>query len=305
MDLRQLRYFVAVAEDLHFGRAAKRLNLSQPPLSQQVQRLETSLGTALLDRTSRRVRLTAAGSVLLERARALLEAADATRDAVGRASRGEEGRLRIGFVHFAGYGFLPEIVSAYRTRYPDVVLSLRAMMPMQQFEALHEYRLDLGIVRAPVPEQDLVQEVFVSEAFVVALPEDHPLAGRPRCRLSDFAADRFVLYPADISESAHEKMETLFRKAGFKPKPAVEVSTVHTALGFVSAGIGLAIVPASASRMRLQGLAFAEIEMDGPREDFAFLYRPGPLPPVVERFTAIGRDLMADSTAPGRRRPSA
>src|SRR3954453_15892050 len=198
MELRHLRYFVAVAEELHFGRAARRLQLAQPPLSRQIQGLEQELGVRLLERTKRHVELTPAGKVFLEHARKLLTEADHAVAAARRAARGEIGRLAIGFVGAATYSALPELLRVFHTRFPDVELVLYEMTSAHQHDALREGRIEVGFVRPAIPDDTLARRVARGEPLVAALPAGHRLARRDEpIPLSDLAGEPFILFPRD------------------------------------------------------------------------------------------------------------
>src|SRR3954451_18954928 len=193
MELRHLRYFVAVAEELHFRRAAERLHMSQPPLSQQIRKLEEDVGATLLVRNQRRVELTAAGRDYLARARDILVAVeDAGREA-RRVQRGEVVRLEVGFVGSAMYSVVPELLRAFRERFPEVGLHLRELGTTEQLRRLEDGRLDVGFLRAPGPRAGLSIETVLLEPVVAALPEDHPLAAAAEVRVEDLAAAPLVL----------------------------------------------------------------------------------------------------------------
>ena len=201
MELRHLRYFVAVAEELHFGRAARRLEMAQPPLSIQIQRLEKELGVKLLERTQRHVGLTAAGRVFLERARRVLEQAELAVHAAQRAGRGETGSLAVGFVGSATYGVLPEVLRLFRRRFPDVDLMLYEMGSTAQQRAVVEGRLHLGLIRTPRDnaglDEALAQQVVQREPLVVALPKGHALTRLETLPLIQLAAEPFILFPRE------------------------------------------------------------------------------------------------------------
>jgi DNA-binding transcriptional LysR family regulator len=195
MELRHLRYFVTVAEELHFGRAAQRLQIAQPPLSQQIRQLEEELGVQLFHRTKRSVQLTEAGQLFLEEACQILTRAEQAIQIVQRADRGETGRLTLSFVGSATYSVLPVVLKVFRRRFPEVLLSLHEMTTTQQVQALHEDRIHLGFVRPPIYEQELMIESILKEPFVAVLPEFHRLANETQISLLTLANDPFILFP--------------------------------------------------------------------------------------------------------------
>ena len=195
MELRHLRYFVTVAEELHFGRAAQRLQIAQPPLSQQIRQLEEELGVQLFHRTKRSVQLTEAGQLFLEEACQILTRAEQAIQIVQRADRGETGRLTLGFVGSATYSVLPVVLKVFRKRFPEVLLSLHEMTTTQQVQALHEDRIHLGFVRPPIHEQELMIESILKEPFVAVLPKFHRLANETQISLRSLANDPFILFP--------------------------------------------------------------------------------------------------------------
>lgn len=290
-----MRYFVAVAEELHFGRAAQRLNISQPPLSQQILNLEQDLGVLLFDRTNRRVTLTAAGRELLDRARGLLRGAEEARHAVGRAGRGEIGRLSIGFVHSAGYGVLPFLVGPFRERHPEVILTLHEMTGPDQVEALKERRIDVGIIRPPPDSSELEWETVIREPFVLAVPAKHRLGvgdGSTNVHLSEVAEEPFITFPRHRSIPFFNQIMTLCTQSGFTPRPAQEVNTIHTALGLVGAGIGVALVPASVQHIHAANVIFRSLDTKEPMAEIALAWRKEAIAPALQLFLEAARALV-------------
>ncbi|WP_242140244.1 LysR substrate-binding domain-containing protein [Sphingomonas sp. TREG-RG-20F-R18-01] len=263
MELRHLRYFVQVATDLHFARAAAHLGISQPPLSQQIRLLEEELGVLLLERTSRRVALTPAGALFLEAARRTLEEADRAVLIARRAAQGELGDLRIGFN--ASAPFIPQVaaaIHAFRQHYPDVQLSLTEVAGPAQIEALVDGLLDLGFLRSaarPVLAQGLTATLILSERLVVAMRPDHPLSNRAGLRLSDLSDHSLVVYASDRSGGFTEALFALMRNAGVEPLVAQSVREVSTLLGLVAAGVGITIVAESLSALQSAGLVYVPL----------------------------------------------
>lgn len=256
VELRQLRYFVAVAEELHFGRAAARLRMAQPPLSQQIARLERKLGTRLFERTSRRVELTEAGRVLLVDARRILAA---TREAVlatQRAGRGEAGAISVGFTTSAMLLGLPRIIREFRERFPGIHLDLREMSTAQQLAALRGGELDLGLVRQPPADELLRTEPAMSEPLVVAVAADHRLAAEETVAPADLAEEEFVLFPAEVAPGLHAQVLAICLEAGFAPRVVQESREIYTTVNLVGAGLGVTITPASIQKMGWRGVVF-------------------------------------------------
>lgn len=262
MDLepRLLRYFIAVAEERHFGRAAARLHISQPPLSYAIRQLEQGVGARLLERTSRQVALTEAGKVLYREAQALLRQAEDVRVLVRRVDAGLRGRLRIGFVGSMLYRGLPALLAAMRAELPEVEHVLAELNSHDQIEAVHRGELDLGFIHAnPLPEGVQAQDL-VAEPFVVCLPSGHALARRGSLALVELAGEDFVFFARAASPSYYETVLSLCVTAGFTPLVRHEVRHWLSVAALVSQGLGVAIVPACLSRSGLAGTRFIGFE---------------------------------------------
>jgi DNA-binding transcriptional LysR family regulator len=243
MELRHLRYFIAVAEELHFGKAAERLFITQPPLSQQIQQLERELGFLLFHRTQRSVKLTAAGQMFLDEARQTLTALERAAQAGRRVARGEAGWLGVGFVGTATYEALPAALSAFRAAYPEVELVLRELVSARQAQALRDHRIHVGLTRPPLREEDLVSEPLVQEALLAALPAAHPLAAAERLALAALAGEPFILFPRFPSPSYADFVLACCAEVGFQPQVVQEAAEMQTAISLVVAGIGVTLVP--------------------------------------------------------------
>ena len=247
MELRHLRYFLAVAEERHFGRAAERLHMAQPPLSQQIKQLEAELGTRLFERTTRRVDLTAAGRLLVERATQILADVDSTAIDVAEVGRGAAGVLRVGVAGTATYRLMPEIVRIARHRLPRVRLQVVGeMLTPQMEEALLENRVDAAIIRPPVASAELRLDEFEQTPLVVALPKDHPLARETGPLAAEqLAGEDMVSYPStSVVASA---VAEISRRAGFRPRIVQEATETSTAIALVAAGLGLCVMPDSSA----------------------------------------------------------
>ncbi len=293
MELRHLRYFVAVAEERHFGRAAARLHMAQPPLSQQIRRFEAELGEPLLYRTTRSVELSPAGEVLLERSREILAAVDAAVDDARRAARGEYGRLAIGFTGSSTYEMLPSLAAALRSELPGVVLDLRGeLLTPAQVARLIDGTLDLGLLRPPVHDRDLNTEVLRSEPLIAVLPESHPLADSDAVPLEQLSGEPFITYPSHFRSVLHDAVEDACAAHGFKPLAAHEVAETATLVSFVAAGLGVSLVPASVRHMTVRGAAYRPLAEDSTQVELAVAWRRDDDRPVLARaLDVIRRNL--------------
>jgi DNA-binding transcriptional LysR family regulator len=295
MDLRQLRAFVAVAEERHFGRAAERLHIAQPPLSQTIKRLEAELGAPLLHRTTRRVDLAPAGEVLLPRAKAILAAVeDAERDA-RRAARGEFGRLSVGFTGSATYGFLPALAGALRVALPGVELDLHGeLLTPAQVAGLEDGTLDIALLRPPMSAPGLALEPVLREPLVAVLPQGHRFARRRAIALADLAGEPFVTYPSSNGSVLHGVVERACAAAGFRPRSALEVAETATLVSFVAAGYGVSLVPASVTQMSVAGAVYRPLSSPSEEVELAVAWRRGDDAPVVARaLHVVRRELPA------------
>ncbi|GAN64462.1 LysR family transcriptional regulator [Acetobacter indonesiensis NRIC 0313] len=249
LQLTQIRCFVAVAEELHFGRAAARLNITQPPLSRQIQLLEHTLGVALLERTSRHVRLTQAGIVFLPEARRLLRGAEDAVLAARRAGRGALGQIAIGFTPSSSYDFLPQLISAIQTEYPDIELILEEMITRDQIAALTSNRLDLAFVRPPFAATGVTFQPVRSERIVAALPYHHPLAHKDALTATDLEGQDLIMYSVLGGGYFHDLVQRLLVSANIQPRLIHHLTQIHALLSLVRSGVGMALIPESASRL--------------------------------------------------------
>ncbi|GLI05112.1 LysR family transcriptional regulator [Paenibacillus tyrfis] len=296
MELRHLRYFVTVAEELHFGRAAARLNMAQPPLSQQIRKLEEELGFSLFSRSKQHVELTDAGKVFLEESRSALARVEQAREAAEKASRGQTGRLAIGFVGSATYHIVP-LLQQYRLRFPSVELKLHQMKSGSQLQALHEKSIHLGIVRASIHSPHLNTELFMREPFMAVLPEAHPLAGRQALSVRDLEHEPFILSPRQNGSTYHDAVIHLCYKAGFSPNIALEAPEILTVVAFVAEGMGVALVPASFRHQQNQGVVYRDIR-EAPVLETAFIWRKDEKAPVLHEFLKLGRTYGGGTKSP-------
>lgn len=297
MELRHLRYFVAVAEELHFHRAAERLHISQPPLSQQVRALEAELDVLLLERNRRGVALTPAGAVFLAEARAILAAVEAATESARSVARGASGRLSLAFVGSAMHGALPAVLRAHRLAFPQVELALRELPTAAQLEALRAGRIDVGVIRPPVDGPDLVLETIHTEPVVVALPEGHPLAARERVALADLHGEGFVLLARREAPGLHESLVRALARAGGAPRVVQEVREMQTVVGLVAAGLGVSLVPASVGADAHHGVVYRPVAGEAPTVALALAWRSGDRSAVLEAFLETARSHATLSAA--------
>jgi DNA-binding transcriptional LysR family regulator len=258
-DLIQLRCFVAVAEALHFGRAAERLNMTQPPLSRQIQILERILEVKLFERTSRSVRLTPAGRSFLPEARRLLRLAEAAALSAKRTARGEAGSVSLGFTAVSGYGFLTKLIPDFRARLPDIDLELKEMVTADQVEALVGGRIDVGLLRPPVDRRTFKSFRVVCEPLLLAVPSDHPLADAETPTLADLDRQPLVMYSPYESRYFYDLLAAIFAEADISPQYVQHISQIHSVLALVRAGLGAALVPKAAENLHFQGVVLRAI----------------------------------------------
>ncbi len=297
MELRHFRYFVALAEELHFGRAARRLRIAQPPLSRQIKDLEDELGAPLFQRTRRTVTLTPVGQAFLPRAREVLATVDRAMLDVHRATRGELGSLSLGYVSSVAYSGLGPMLRAFRERFPDVHVRVRQLPPTEQLRALRARELDVGLVRIPFDDTGLQTAVIRRETLVAAIPSGHPLLAKSRIAIGELAGEPFVMFPRSASPPFHDFVIALCQSAGFSPLVAYEAPHVDL-LSLVSAGFGVSLVPSSTGESRREGLEVRPI-VGSPRADLVAVWRAdeGSASSTVREFVAIARRAAAAGLA--------
>lgn len=288
-DFRQLRYFIAVAEELSFTRAAQRLHLSQPPLSQQIQALEQDLGVRLLERDKRNVTLTAPGRLFLDQARQILAMADEARTQVAEAAAGFSGHLKLAYtVSVSFHPALPQTLLRLGQNAPNVRVWLSEMYSEPQFSAIRNGQIDVGFVRdVPTHEDDaraLRIDVIDREPLVLALPSGHRLAGRQRVELSEVAGDPFVVQPRELAATLYDRVVRLAAKAGFHPVIRQHAQQINGLLALVAAGIGMALVPASMQVVKLAGVSYVPLGDPDAYLLLAVASQVGSASPVVQQF---------------------
>lgn len=281
MDLRQLRYFVAVAEELHFGRAAKRLSITQPPLSFNIRQLETSLGMELLRRSTREVALTEAGKVIYRQALKLLALARDAQDQAWRAANGEAGAVNIGFVGSSFMTRLAAEIRGFAAARPEVEVVLHELNSYEQIDALQRGQIDIGIVHPRVMPSGIASRVVHSEPFICLLPETHALAGLASIDLQQLQHDAFVLFPRDFSPGYYDKVVSLCLQAGFTPQIRHKVRNMQTIATLVSHEFGVSLVPASLGQMALPNLACRPLSQPTSPSDLRGIWRHDEDQPAV------------------------
>ncbi len=265
MELRHLRYFVAVAEELHFTRAARRLNIAQPPLSQQIRALEAELGVRLFDRTRRSVALTDAGAALLARARTLLATTLALPAELQRVARGEVGELRIGFTSTLPLTHvLRDVVADHRRSHPEVSLHLRELHAMLQFEALRRGELDVGLVRYNERAPEGIRlDLLRRDPLRLVVPASHRFARRKSVVIADCRDEAFIGFPGSAGTGTGPLLKRLCAEAGFEPRIAQEAREATTQIGLVAAGLGIAVLPAPLEAVRIDGVRYVPLAGEG------------------------------------------
>lgn len=293
MELRHLRYFIALAEELHFGRAAQRLAISQPPLSVAIRQLEEQLGARLFERSSKEVRLTTAGAHLLPRARTLLEESRQMAADVRGVALGQAGRLRMGFVASSIYRGLPQAILDFQQRLPQVRLDITELNTSEQVTAVSADRLDFGLIHESHLPGNLTSTTLGKEPFLCCLPASHPLAARPSIDLRWLEGEQLVLFSRNASPLYHEQVLGLCRSAGFEPDHLHEVRHWLTVVALVSRGVGVALVPYAMRRTRLPHTRFLPLKGRHPPSTTLAIWRHGPAQPLIQALLDALRQALA------------
>lgn len=299
MDYRHLRFFLAVAEELHFTRAARRLHVAQPHLSQEIRRLEGELGVELFARTRRRVALTPAGETFALGARRVLAATDEAVRAARRAAAGDTGRLSIGFVGSAGYDVFPEAIRRYRAGRPDVELELHELTTAEQIPALRAGRIDVGVLR-PLLASDpgLEFATLLDEPLVVALPEGHRLSGMERVALAELAGEPWIVFPRHVGPGLYSRTMRACERAGFTPRVVQEVGQLPTMVNLVASGLGVALVPASVGSLVRAGAVYREVAPPVPTSPLMVAWRQDDPSATLRAFLETIRAVAGDGAPP-------
>ena len=302
MELRHLRYFVAVAEELHFGRAARRLHIAQPPLSQQIRVLERDLGVTLLQRTSRRVLLTDAGRAFLVEARSTLAQAARATQVASRAAGGEIGQLIVGHMASAELIVFPRLLPVFRKRCPGVELTLRLLGVTEQFEMLRTGEIHVGFLRLPATDRGVTVKPIVGEPLVVALPERHGLARRRTLSLRALRGERLLLFPRSHAPGYYDLLMAICRQAGLEPTIALETRHLHTVLSLVATGHGVSLVPRCVARLGRPGIVCRAVRPSPRNIEIGIAYDPTTPSALARTFVSVAHEVFAAGadTAVGR-----
>jgi DNA-binding transcriptional LysR family regulator len=296
VELRHLKSFITVAEELSIGRAAVRLHISQPPLTRQIQQLETEIGAQLLLRTARGVQLTAAGNLFLEEARHIVALASRATERTHKAGLGQLGRIDVGIFGSGIFGIIPKILLAYRQSCPDVNIVLHSMNKGEQIAALRERRLNVGFNRLVQEEADIIAEVITMEKLYLAVNRNHPLSRQreiPWCHLAD---QPLVAFPSGSRPSFIDWVIDICRQEGFQPRIVQEVGDAVNGVALVATGFGICIVPESAVNLKLPGIVYRPLTRNPPPQvDFSCIYRNDDASPILQSFLRIARTFRPGS----------
>jgi DNA-binding transcriptional LysR family regulator len=295
IEIRHLRYFMAVAEELHFGRAAERLHIAQPPLSQQIRKLEEILGFPLFHRTSRVVKLTSAGELFLERTRRTLRKMQEDVEEARSVGRGGVGFLKVGFIGSGMLTILPSVLGQYRRLYPKVNLLLNEFYSSGVMRALAEGTIDVGFLRDGGPTEGLDVEVVFSEPFVAVVPVRHPLAQRRTLSAGDLRDEPFVLFPSLVGRTAYDKTISLCTQHGFRPHIVQEAPQLLTIARLVEAGLGVTILPACVERIAPPGVLCRRLRGARSKSEIEIACRTGDERALVNTFCQMAKESFASS----------
>ncbi|MFK3684666.1 LysR family transcriptional regulator [Pseudomonas sp. NPDC088890] len=293
MELHQLRCFVAVAEELHFGRAAVRLHMTQPPLSRQIQLLEHSLGVLLLERTNRQARLTPAGQNFLEDARRILQIAESASQSARRIAHGEAGRLTLGFTAVGAYSLIPQLLVHAAEVLPGIDLELSERVSLGQVHALETGMIDVGFVRQVMPSARVEYVLIHREPFVAALPAGHPLAAKAELGPHDFDQQPFIMYSESEGRYFHDRIANLFARHQVQPQYIHQLGQTHSIIGLVNVGLGIAVVPASAQALHMEQVVFRPLVQTGHEAEMFLAYCSDNPNPVLTEFVEVARRFFA------------
>lgn len=299
MELRHLRYFHAVAETLSFSRAAELLHIAQPPLSRQIRQLEDTLQLELIDRESRPIALTVAGKFFYEQTLQVVSRLREIEDGARRLARGQRQWFGVGFVPSVMCGPLPELIRQFRLAEPEVETGFTELMTMEQAAALKLGRIDVGFGRLPIDDPAICCVTLMHEPLLAALPTGHPLQDLAALRLSDLVRETLILYPARPRPGYADQVLDLFARHGLRARAQREANEMQTALGLVAAGIGVALVPASARRSSDNGLRYLPLSEPDAASPIIMNFRSGDAAPLLARFRAMAQRVLRLAEAPG------
>ncbi len=287
MELRHLKYFVAVAEEMHFGRAAKRLHIAQPPLSQQIMNLEDELGVKLFDRTRRAIQMTDAGIYFLKEAQQILLHVEKAAETAGRIYQGQAGRLTVGFVGSVVHTFLPEGLRSFRERFPDVELVLQELNTAEQIKSLHARRIDVGFLYLDTQDSLLASRLLTQAPLMVVLPKKHVLSGRKSLHIRELAQEPFIANTRLSEPVVRDAFISLCHSAGFSPRIAQEAGNVQTVLGLVASGLGACLLPDFIKNIRRPGVQYIPLSGSPPTVKLAVVWHSDNSSTLVKSFVKV------------------
>ncbi len=292
IELRHLKYFLAVAEELNFGRAAERLNITQPSLSRQIQNLEKELDTILFERNQRQIRLTTPGQIFLTEVEQILARFDQGIRVLERASRGEIGQLTVGFQGSSVYDVIPLSIKAFRDRFPGVEVIMQPMETSLQVIAIAENNLDVGFVIPPITDANLQVEILLQEPLVLALPENHPLAVESEISITALANEPLILASRDRGCGLHEQIFDVYQTAGLRPNVVCAAREMQVMLGFVAAGIGISLLPSHVKNFQRTGVIYRQLIPEAPIAGLGIAWKSNNPTPVLSAFLEIIRNML-------------
>jgi len=300
MDLRHLRYFLAVADERHFTRAAAKLGIQQPPLSQQIRQLEDELGSKLFRRLTRGVELTEAGAYLVPEARQILDQVERTKVAVQGLARGTCGHIRVGFSNASYFNpVVSQAIRDYRERFPDVVLTPVQSVTADLVKMLHETKIDVAFLRAPFDDDGLGSDLIVEEPLIAVIPTSHPLAKQAELDLAALAKEPFLLFPRPTSPGFYDSIVSACQQAGFSPQVGQEAPDIPSLIHLVGAGFGVSVVPIALTQVRAEGAAYVPLAGEPPMAWTRLGYRRHDVSEAVKNFISIARrHRMVGSVVP-------
>ena len=288
IEFRQLEYFIAVAEELNFRRAAERLNMAQPPLSRQISQLEKALGVELLHRTTRRMELTSAGQVYLPEAKRILDKVRQATAIAKLAEKGQFGHIRIGFESSSAYDIVPMSVRAFRDNFPEVSVSVHEMVASDQVRAIRDGRIEFGFGGAlRLKGHNLAVKTILQESLIAVLPQDHVLASQPQINLSTLEDETFIICPRDYRCGLYDHIIAVCHQAGFAPRLMQETQEVQSILGFVAAGLGIALLPASVKHLRRSHIIYRTFDPPLAKLTLSMAWRSKNAPPIQPAFLSV------------------
>jgi len=291
MELRHLRYFVTLAEELHFGRAAERLHIAQPPLSQQIRQLETELGFELFYRTKRKVGLSEAGEVFLVEVQQIFRQLEQAIILGRQVSRGEIGQLVIGFVSSAAYNILPDFLLQFRNKNPSINLELHELTTDEQLRRLKSGRIDVGFVRLPVDENTYDSKIIFQESLAIALPSNHSLANQDKVSLQSLMEESFILFPRFLAPGLYDAIVSFCQQVGFSPRVTQEAIQMQTIVSLVAADMGVAIVPESLQNLRRTGVVYKYFVEETPQVSIAMIWRKNDFSVILNKFVRVAQEI--------------